>query len=172
MFNSGNRSRSVLPSSNFAPAESLTPLPPTQFSSGIGRRLRATDRGGNTLAAATAIGDRPIRDTVSKQDSDFFKLTLSGGSNDVRLNFQNRSSAVISGSLLDGQGRVLSYNGSKQTVNFQSSQQIRLLYEGIAPGTYYLRVQTKALGSNAYKVSLTGDVPFIPPLPPCGCGQG
>jgi|GEM_PF-6427476 hypothetical protein len=172
VFFSNNRLSFAHPTSQAATAVSnLTSdaIAPTRQA--LLRRQRASDKGGNTVAAATLIptpGKKRIVDTVSRRDVDIFKLVITTPSN-VRFNVKNRSDAALVGSILDSQGQVLSYEGTPLTGTIQPDRRINNLYSNIQPGTYYVRVATRSRESEQYELKLT----VVDPAAPvdCGCGS-
>ena len=138
----------------------------------LSNRFRAADLGGNSIATAISPGTFPgktlIRDTVSRKDSDYFKLTFIGESN-IRLTFQNLSKSTLTGSILNSRGKVLRYDGDLQATNLSSGKSLKSFYRDIPPGTYYLRIQSQDQQPGAYKLSLGIVTPSLTP-PDCGCG--
>lgn len=174
-------SKQLFLASTAVPAPSLTsdtggrPLRAVAFggsASFLTRRQRASDRGGNTLAAATVIGapgKSRIVNTVSRSDADFFRVSVSVPFN-VRLNLKNRSNAAIVGSLLDSQGQVLSLGGTPQTTAVAPDRRLNTFYSSIQPGTYFVRLTTRSRSAAQYELKLNIVDPAAP-ASDCGCGS-
>lgn len=156
--------------STVATGDLLTP--PQQNLPRLSNRFRAADLGGNSIATATSPGTFPgktvVRDTVSRKDPDFFKLTFIGESN-IRLTFQNLSKSTLVGSILNSRGKALRYDGDLQATDISSGKSLKSFYKNIPAGTYYLRIQSQDQQPSAYKLSLGIVTPSLTP-PDCGCG--
>jgi hypothetical protein len=143
----------------------------------IAAKPRATGTSNNTLTTASALGTftgrRTIKDTVGKTTDpvDLFSFQVADTSK-LKLSFQNNSKASITSAVLDAQGNVLFYNGRKQSSSVKSGVTSETQYGGVTPGTYYLKIQSKAKGDSPYKLTLAINKQgsgSIEPLP-CGCG--
>jgi hypothetical protein len=134
--------------------------------------VRSSDRAGNTQAAATSLGSFPgsynLRDSVSRQDADFYSFTFSAVSN-VRIQLANSSRQdSLSRAVLFESGKVLTSKRKPQTGSLKPRQAIDNTYRQILPGTYLLKIQSRSPGETQYKLSIS-----ISTAPPedCGCGS-
>lgn len=134
------------------------------------RRASAADPGGTPSTAQVLggfPGKRSVRNTVSRRDKDVYQLTLSDLST-VKLTFKNRSKANLFGAILDSQGKVFSLRRNKLSISAKAGEEFNDSYEELPAGTYFLRVQTRSGGKNAYRLTLAVSNTF-PSLPDCGC---
>lgn len=136
-----------------------------------GKKARASSDPGGTLATARSLGSFPgkrsMRNTVGRQDKDFYQIVLSDVS-DLRLTLSNRSAATVSGSLLNSQGQVLSAATNSKMKRVSAKKEAKGIYRELAAGTYYLRVQSQQDGQHSYRLSLSAANTF-PDFPDCGC---
>ena len=135
------------------------------------RLSRAIDRAGNTQATATSLGVFPgalsLRDSVSRQDADFYSFTFDAASN-VRIKLSNTSRQdSLSRAVLLESGKVFTSKRKPQTSNLKPREAIDNTYRSILPGTYLLKIQSRSPGETQYKLSIS-----ISTAPPedCGCG--
>ncbi|WP_416669704.1 hypothetical protein [Egbenema bharatensis] len=126
---------------------------------------------GRTLGTARLLGlfpgRRTVRANVGRQNANFFRFTLNELSN-LRLTFRNRSQASIVGSLLNEQGQLVSLGRNRLSERVRSGETLKRAYQGLPSGTYYLRLNSRAQGRNAYQLTLA--VANTRPNLPCGCG--
>lgn len=129
---------------------------------------RLPDRGGNSLAQATSARPylqglmvpgsvRPLRDSTSRTDPDFYRLFDNESPNTFQAEglllsceLRNLSSAPISIALLNRQGKLI--QGSRTRVapgtsfNYSNS---------LSNNTFYIKVFTGASGQNRYQLNLS-----------------
>ena len=136
------------------------------------RLSRSSDRAGNTQTAATSLGvfpgARSLRDSVSRQDADFYSFTFDATSN-VRIQLSNSSRQdSLSRAVLLENGKVLTSKRKPQTSSLKPREAIDNTYRSILPGTYLLKIQSRSPGETQYKLSIS-----ISTAPPedCGCGS-
>ena len=133
--------------------------------------VRSSDQGGNTLATPTSLSAFPgtysLRDSVSRQDADFYSFTFNEVSN-VRIQLSNSSRQnSLSRTVLFVDGKVFTSKRKPQTGSLKPHQAIDDTYRQILPGTYLLKIQSRSPGETQYKLSIS-----ISTAPPedCGCG--
>lgn len=139
-------------------------------SSRFTRSASGDDRGGNTLRSATQLrpsffGDAKVSDTLSKRDSDYFKVRINQGSpllaDKVTFTVSNYSfNGRIGLDILDGNGKVLSAGGTKASTKVQPFTFDGFSYTvkpSIPSGVYYIRLTTGLRQPIAYDLTVTLD---------------
>ena len=133
---------------------------------------RSIDQAGNTQTTATSLGIFPgvrsLRDSVSRQDADFYSFTFDAASN-VRIQLFNSSRKdSLSRTVLLASGTVYTSKRQQQTGSLKPREAIDDTYRAILPGTYLLKIQSRSPGETQYKLSIS--VSTVPPED-CGCGS-
>lgn len=130
------------------------------------------DTAGNTKATATALGTFPgtrtVRDSVSRSDSDFYSFTIDAVSN-VKLAFLNRSSNPIYKAVLNENGSFYISQRKPQAGNIAPREETLSAYRRLRPGTYYVKLQSRAAAASSYRLSMS--ITTVPPEADCGCGD-
>lgn len=139
-------------------------------SNSLFRQARASDQGGNTLAAATVIptpGRKRIVDTASRRDVDLFRLDITNPVT-VRLNLRNRSTATVVANVLNSQGQIFSDQGVSLTATVPANGRGTRVFSNVQPGTYYLQISARSRAASQYELKLSVVDPSVPI--DCGCG--
>jgi len=157
MFSSNNVAKSSISPSFSAPLNSrsndeMVTRKGTQFAG----RAAQSEPGGN-LRSAQVI--KPIpgafkrTDAVGKGDRDVFKVVLTAAAK-VDISFRNRALTPITLSILDSQGKVISFGGRSlsQAVGRGTFKQS---LTGVLPGTYFIRLVAKAKSPAKYRINVT-----------------
>jgi|GEM_PF-3795536 len=109
---------------------------------------------GGKLKTAQVI--RPIpgafkrADAVGKGDRDLFKAVVTAAAK-VDISFNNRASTPITLSVLDSQGKVISFGGQQLTRAVSRGTFVQSL-TGVLPGTYFIRLVASSKTPSKYRI--------------------
>ncbi len=126
-------------------------------------RATKPEPGGN-LKTAQRI--RPIpgtfnrRDSVGRGDRDLFRAVVTTAAK-IDITFNNRASTPITLSVLDSQGKVLSFDGQRLTRAVGRITFVQSL-TGVLPGTYFIRLAATSKIPSKYRIRVVSTSLSVP----------
>lgn len=150
----------MLPSNNPVKSSAASTLSTSEISSLLPRkttlfagRAAQSEPGGNLKTAQLV---KPIPgafkrvDSVGQGDRDFFKAVLTAAAK-VDISFRNKSLVPITLSVLDSQGKVITFGGQPLSRAIGRGTFVQSL-TGVLPGTYFIRLVAKTKAPAKYRL--------------------